>query len=496
MRRGLGDYNHCLTSDSGWIGLDPNRVRVTLEPAPEDWDLTGTPPEFAEGLDIADGEFEDWIRDQRVAFEEKLAAQRPPAMIAAPAQPALIATPAPAALIMTSALPEPEVEPSPSIAVMPLGNFSEIVGSEFVATGIALDVIGRLTRYRRLDVIAYASTVALPHLTPREIGQRLGVRYIVQGGLRLGRTRMRLDVSLIDARTERVLWSEIFDRSFDDIFDVESEVAIALSSSIMVEIDHQERARVRARDPNSLDAYELCLRGLDDMLRLDQPGCDSALALFTRAEQREQGYARALSGISRAHGFYWKYRWINEREAALSRADDFALKAVDADVNDAGASAALGWVALYTRRHERSLAAYTHAMELNPSDADILAEYADSLGHSGANDEAIPLFLRAMRLNPQMSDIYSKDLAYVYIKAGHFDEAIRTIRRMRRPEIADLNLTAALALAGQTESALRSAESVRKTRPGFSPEAWVTMIPDLNADDTALFLDGLKRAGL
>ena len=107
---------------------------------------------------------------------------------------------------------------------------------------------------------------------------------------------MRLDVSLIDARTERVLWSEIFERSFEDIFEVELEVAIALSSSIMVEIDHQERARVRARDPNSLDAYELCLRGLDDMLRLDRSGCDSALALFTRAEQREHGYARALSG--------------------------------------------------------------------------------------------------------------------------------------------------------------------------------------------------------
>ena len=86
----------------------------------------------------------------------------------------------------------------------------------------------------------------------------------------------------------------------------------------MVEIDHQERARVRARDPNSLDAYELCLRGLDDMLRLDQPGCDNALAFFTRAEEREQRYARALSGISRAHGFYWKYRWTDERDAALA----------------------------------------------------------------------------------------------------------------------------------------------------------------------------------
>lgn len=484
LRRALGDASTCLVTEGGWVGLDPVHVRVSLEPAPEDWDLTGTPPEFAAGLDIADPEFEDWIRDQRAALEETLAAR--------PARP--VASRLPRLLV---AAPEPE-ELTPSIAVMPLECFSEVPGSEFVATAIGHDVVGRITRYRRVDVIAYASTLALApsRLTPREIGQRLGVRYIVQGGIRLGRTRMRLDVSLIDAASEKVLWSEIYDRSFEDVFDVEDDVAIHLTSAIMVEIEQQELARVRARDPRSLDAYGLCMRALDDMLRLDRAGCDSALDLFTRAEEREHRYARALSGISRAHGFYWKYRWTDDRDAALAHADEFALRAVDSDINDASSNAALGWVALYGRRHERSLAAYSRAMELNPSDADILAEYADALGHSGANDEAIPLFLRAMRLNPQMSDIYAKDLAYVHLKARQFDEVIRTVGQMRRPQIADLSLVAALAYAGRTEEARTAAAAVRRDRPGFSPEAWVTMVPDRNPDDTAFYLEGMKRAGL
>jgi Flp pilus assembly protein TadD len=172
------------------------------------------------------------------------------------------------------------------------------------------------------------------------------------------------------------------------------------------------------------------------------------------------------------------------------------MQAVDADVNDAAANAALGWVALYSRKHSRSLAAYTRAMDLNPSDADILAEYADSLGHSGANEEAIPLFQRAIRLNPHMSDIYAKDLAYVYLKSRRFDEVIRTVEQMRRPQIADLSLVAALAHAGRIEEARVAAETVRRARPGFSPEAWVTMVPDRNPDDTALYLEGMKRAGL
>ena len=146
------------------------------------------------------------------------------------------------------------------------------------------------------------------------------------------------------------------------------------------------------------------------MLTFDRQRCQDALGHFFRAVSFDQTYARALSGISRAHGFRWKYRWAEKREAALAESEEFALQAVDADANDPGASAALGWVALYQRDHDRSLEAYRHALELNPSDADVLAEYADALKHSGAPDEAVPLFERAVRLNPYSADQYLRDL--------------------------------------------------------------------------------------
>lgn len=497
LRQALGDARRCLVTEGVWVGLDPACIRVSLTPAPEDWGLTGSPPEFCAGLDIADPEFEDWIRDQRAYFADKLAASPPPAPPVAPPPAAVAAPPAPPAPLAEA--PRAELhEPSPTIAVMPVTVHAIESDSPGYMGLLVMDVIGRLTRFRRIDVIAHASTAALAplHLTPRQIGERLGVRYVTQGALMVGRRRMRLTFDLIDATTERVLWSQDFNRDFEDIFDVEEEIVTEIAAGIMVEIDRQERARVRARDPNSLDAYGLCLRGLDEMLRLDRAGCDSALALFTRAEERERRYARALSGISRAHGFYWKYRWTDAREEALERADEFALQAVESDVNDAGANAALGWVALYRRHHHRSLAAYKYAMQLNPSDADILAEYADALSHSGANSEAIPIFRRAIRLNPQMSDIYSKDLAYTFLKAELYEDAIRTIESMRRPQIADIVLTASLALAGRDEAARRAAEAVRRAHPGFSPEAWITMVPDLNPEETARYLEGMKRAGL
>lgn len=322
------------------------------------------------------------------------------------------------------------------------------------------------------------------------------MRYVTQGSFWLNDRRMRITFDLVDARSEKVLWSRTFDRDREDVFEVEAEVAGAAAGGMMVEIDQLERSRVRARDPSSLAAYELCLRGLDEMLAIDASHCDQALEFFSRATGLEGAYARALSGISRVHGFQWKYRWSPDGDGMLVRAEEFALQAVEADPNDPSASAGLGWVALYAREHDRSLAAYARAMELNPSDATILAEYADTLKHSGSPREAVALFERAIRLDPYMSDHYLKDLAHTHLVIGDYEASIRTVHRMRRPQMSMRVLTASYALTGQDEAARRTAEMVRAAFPDFSAEAWIAIVPDRDPSYSATFLEGLKRAGL
>ncbi len=78
LRAAVGPDNDWLISEPGWLGLDPARVLVALEPEARDWEATGDPPEFCEGLDIADPEFEDWLRDNRLAFEDQVAERPPP----------------------------------------------------------------------------------------------------------------------------------------------------------------------------------------------------------------------------------------------------------------------------------------------------------------------------------------------------------------------------------------------------------------------------------
>ena len=315
-------------------------------------------------------------------------------------------------------------------------------------------MIGLLTRFRRLDVIAYNSTCAIPQGLPaRELGSRLGARYVTQGVLWLTPSRIRLTFDLILTETEKVVWSHDFDRTWDDLFEVQREVAGAVASGMMVEIEYRERTRVRARDPSSLDAYALWLRGLDDMLSYDRQRCQTALGYFSRAVEVDETYARALSGISRAHGFRWMYRWAERREAALAEAEEWALQAVDADAHDPGARAALGWVSLYQRDHDRSLDSYQQALDLNPSDADALAEYADALKHSGAPAEAVPLFERAIRLNPYSADRYLRDLAHAHFVLEDYEAAIRTVKRMRRKNTILRTLAASQAMLGLDDDA-------------------------------------------
>ena len=441
IRQALGEASGCLITEAGWVALDPGRVRVRLDPDPVDWELTGAaPPAEAEAGD-----------DQ------------------------------------------------PSIAVMPLMQVSDLPEGPLVAAGLAMDIIGLLTRFRRLDVIAFGSTSCLPcDLTPRAVGAKLGARYVMQGVLWLGRARMRLTVELVAAETEKVVWSQDFHRDCHDLFEVEREIAGAVAAAMMVEIDQLERIRVRARDPNGLAPYALWLRGLDDMLSYEQHRCGDALKHFFRAVSLDQNYARAFSGISRVHGLLWMFRWADEREAALAESENFALRAVEADAHDPRASAALGWVALYRRDHDRSIEAYDHAVELNPSDADVLGEFADSMKHNGKPEASIPIFERAIRLNPYAADRYLADLTHAHFVLEDYEGAIRTARRMRRKKNALRTLAASQAMLGLDEDARRTVAELRAVGPCpmLPPEEWVTMVPDRVPAYTARLLEGMKRAGL
>jgi tetratricopeptide (TPR) repeat protein len=300
----------------------------------------------------------------------------------------------------------------------------------------------------------------------------------------------------VETETGHILSSEAFDRSFDDVFEIQDLIAEGAVAAMAVEIERAERERLHARNPDSLDAYSLCLRGTEEILQVTPTSCERAMVLFQKAARDSPTYARAYASISRAYGFQWKYSWVSDRYGALEDAASAAKRAIDADANDARAHAELGWVSLYRREHDRSLAAYSRARQLNPSDADIIAEYADVLKHNGQPDQAVALFERAIRLNPHQADHYRKDLAHTHLVNRDFEAAIETVSQMVRPEISRRVLAASYALSGRQADAEREAAALKAEYPEFSPDIWIKMVPDRLPEYGELFLEGLKKAGL
>src|SRR5262249_17140647 len=131
-----------------------------------------------------------------------------------------------------------------------------------------------------------------------------------------------------------------------------------------------------------------------------------ARRLFEEAAHFDPNYGRSYAGMSRTFNLAWRYRWTDAPEAALDRSLELAADATRRDSLDARGHSELGFACLYKRHHEASIAAYERAIELNPNDADILAEMGDSLTYSGEAERAIQLLRRAMRLNPLYPDWY------------------------------------------------------------------------------------------
>jgi TolB-like protein len=386
----------------------------------------------------------------------------------------------------------------PSIAVLPFRNLSGNSDQDFFADGVTDDVITNLSRFRGIDLIARGSSFALrdKQLPVMQIGAELGARYIVQGSIRRSSNRIRVVVELSDAATERMIWGERYDRPLEDIFEIQEEISTLSVGAMSARIEDAERDRIAATHPGSLQAYGCVLKGQSHLLKFTAADNLAAREYYERALLDSPQYARALAGLSRTHNMDWRYSWSESPDASLARAFDLAIQAVATGANDARGHAELGFVLLYRKEHDRSLASYRRALALNPNDADIIAEMADTLVHAGRSEEALPHFERAMRLNPFYPDLYLWYMAGAYLKLRRFEEAIECVQRMNNVTQGRRILACCYAHLDRLDEARREAELIRAAQPTFSADQWSKITPDRRQEDLDLFISGLRMAGL
>ena len=387
---------------------------------------------------------------------------------------------------------------SASVVLLPLRNLSGDPRDTHLCDGITSDIITNLSRFRDLLVIARHSAFHFRDASDdlRDVGRQLGVRYALTGGLQRLESRLSINVQLVEIDSGGIIWSDRYKGDLNDVFDFQEDITGVIAARCASQVAAAERRRISSMPPSDLRAYGLVLRGQDLSIQFRKEAVLHARRLFEEAAHFDPNYGRSYAGMSRTFNLAWRYRWTDSPEAALDRSVELAIDATRRDSLDARGHAELGFACLYKRQHDASLAAYERAFELNPNDADTLAEMSDSLTSCGDAERAIGLMKRAVRLNPLHPDWYLWNFGEAYFSLGDYDEAIRLLKKMHDQSEAHRLLASSYALLGRSTEARYHADQVMIVHPDFSVDHWRTIAPYRSTDTVERFIAGLRKAGL
>jgi adenylate cyclase len=400
--------------------------------------------------------------------------------------------------------PQPiKIEPQnnevrPSVAVLPFRNSGGNPDFEYFSDGMTEDIITNLSKFHNLFVISRGSSFLYKHreIPAKQIGEELGVRYIADGSVRTAGNRVRISVQLVDTERDQTLWTEQYDRNLDDIFEIQDEISAIICNVTSVKISAEEGSRLARLLPNSLEAYDKLLKGQQHVFRYTRDDMRQAREFYENAANLDPRYARALAAIAQTLNFEWLFSWADNSESTLDYALSIAHEAVTLDQGDSRGYAGVGFVSLYQKKHDASIKAYQRALLLNPNDADVIAELADTYAHSGRSEEAVTLLTRAMHLNPFYPDEYLWNLGGAYYTLKQYENAIDAVNQMNNPTEGSRILAASYAQLGELDIAREHAGKTLQAHPDFSLEKWQAMMPDKYPEDSMAFADGLRKAGL
>ncbi|MCP3459741.1 adenylate/guanylate cyclase domain-containing protein [Bradyrhizobium sp. CCGUVB23] len=396
----------------------------------------------------------------------------------------------------------PPLPDKPSIAVLPFENMSGDPEQEYFADGMVEEIITALSRFKWLFVIARNSSFTFKGkaVDVKEVGRRLGVRYVLEGSLRKAAGKVRITGQLIDAITGAHIWADRFERDLTDVFALQDEVTVAVVSAIQPKLLQTEIAMATRRRPESLTAYDFYLRAMQQSYLTTREGVAEALMLAHRALELDPrfGPVAALAGLCHMRNVVWGHavdRQFDRKEAVR-------LLHLASSV-DEGDAQTLAWVSITSAYmigdYESETEMADRAVVLNPNLFD--AWYCRGWVYkvAGLPEEAIRSFERAIRMSPVDPLLHRSftGMGYALIELDRFDEAIAAGRKALRQNpsfsTAYRCLASAFVHLGRDEEAREAAAHVLETDPAFTISGYVARGGQSNSK---LLIEGLRKAGL
>ncbi len=355
---------------------------------------------------------------------------------------------------------DPVTGPAPldraAIAVMPFVNMSDVSDMEYLGDGIAEEILNTLARLSELNVAARTSSFHFKNasIDIQSIGEKLGVRHILEGSVRYDGGRVRVNAQLVDTRDGFQLWSESYDREFQDVLSLQSDIALKVVDSLQILLSAESRDSLSHAPPVDPVAYDYYLRGQESLrLPKDESNLQLAVELFDKALDRNPGFADAYAGLCNARLGQYD---IDREQEHFEDAEAACHRALTLDRKAAGVHVALGNLYRYAGQNEQALDAFNTALALNDSNPDAHLGLADTLLQVGDLDQAEARYRRAITLQPNYWRALMSMAGFFFL-TGQYEEAVpyyrQTTEFMTESESAFNNLGAAYFLSGDFEQA-------------------------------------------
>ncbi len=322
-----------------------------------------------------------------------------------------------------------------SIAVLPFVNMSSDSEQDYFSDGISEEILNLLVRVNGLSVASRTSAFSFKGSKENlaDIAEVLGVDHILEGSVRKSNDRVRITAQLIDAKSDRHLWSDTFDRELTDIFaiqdDISAAIVDALRTTLGVQIEKSVNVSVAT---TNMDAYQVFLKARSLFFYRNPLGLRQSIELFEQAIEMDPGFARAYEGLAavmvvvRGYPVPPGYEPMTLRDANET-AESAARRALEINPSLSLAHAALGQVSMHTFDYEEALQEYDLAIDLDDHNASSFLWRGLRLVELGYIEKSLEDFRAAQRLEPD-TGIYNQYLgASLYIMGRH-DEGLQYLQ--------------------------------------------------------------------
>jgi len=363
----------------------------------------------------------------------------------------------------------------PSIAVLPFQNMSGDPEQEYFADGMVDEIITGLSRIKWLSVVSRNSSYLFKNrpATMKDVAATLGVRYVLEGGVRKSGNRVRITAQLIDAETDAHLWAEQYDRLLEDVFALQDEITMCVVGAIEPSVRKAEIDRIKRQRPDNFTAYDLLLQSQQFVFAGMPAEAAKAITLLEQALKLEPNYSAAHAYLSWC--LHARFGRGGLREEDRLAAVDHARAAV-ALGNDDATTLAIAALVLAYDGHDVSTAlkVFDRALELSNCNVFALCFNAAILAWIGRSELAIERAQRALRLGPFDSLIWRAHhaLSIAYFDSHRYGDAADSARSVIAANSAyslpRAILAAALVRLGRLDEARAAARTVLEHEPSFT----------------------------